>query len=221
MHMLDGLIFPDRGSTKTFGTELKEDSFNDREFGRLFRSMVGLVFQNPDVHLFCPTVREDILFAPLHLGFEKERIKNSFEEVVKTMHLEKLLDRSPHQLSVGEKRKVSIASILVYSPEVLLLDEPTAGLDPKTTRELMDLLITYHEQGRTIITATHDLHIAEEISDTVYVLNQEKVFVQCGPTAEILGNEEILRQHNLVHIHSHRHKERVHIHLHRHEEHHD
>ncbi|MBU1261797.1 energy-coupling factor ABC transporter ATP-binding protein [bacterium] len=216
LHLLDGLIFADKGSVKFFGKEIKEGSFSDENFSKTFRRSVGLVFQNPDVQLFCPTVKEDILFGPLQLGMEKEEIKKRLDELVALLDIEDLLDRAPHQLSIGEKRKVALASSLIINPEILLLDEPTAGLDPQTTRIIMDLLM----QGKTIITATHDLHIVEEISDLVYVFSQKKKIVRFGQAEAILKDTELLAANNLVHIHSHRHKEMIHLHPHLHLEHH-
>jgi cobalt/nickel transport system ATP-binding protein len=105
-------------------------------------------------------------------------------------------------------------------PEVLILDEPTAGLDPLTARQIIDLLIQENLKGKTIITATHDLHIVEEISDLVYVFGQERKVVKCGPPADILNDQALLIDNNLVHIHSHRHKDQVHLHPHQHLEHH-
>ena len=122
----------------------------------------------------------------------------------------------PSLFLIGEKRKVALASSLIINPQILLLDEPTAGLDPQTTRIIMDLLI----KGKTIITATHDLHIIEEISDLVYVFSQEKKIVRFGRAEVILKDTELLAANNLVHIHSHRHKDRVHLHPHLHLEHH-
>lgn len=220
LHLLDGLIFADKGSVKFFGKELSEREFNDEDFSRNFRRGVGLVFQNPDVQLFCPTVKEDILFGPLQLGIEKEEIRKRFDELVTILNIQDLLDRSPHQLSIGEKRKVAIAASLIINPDVLLLDEPTAGLDPLTTRHIMDLLIQANSAGKTIITSTHDLHIVEEISDLVYVLSHNKKIVKFGQTDVILKDTELLQANNLMHIHSHRHKDKIHIHPHVHLDHH-
>jgi cobalt/nickel transport system ATP-binding protein len=220
LHLLDGLIFADKGSLQFFGKEIKKDSFSDENFSRTFRRTVGLVFQNPDVQLFCPTVKEDILFGPLQLGIEKEEIEKRFDELIAILNIEDLLDRPPHQLSIGEKRKVALASSLIISPEILLLDEPTAGLDPLTTRHILDLLIRANDNGKTIITSTHDLHIVEEIADVVYVFNHNKKIVRFGKVDTILKDTELLTANNLVHVHSHRHKDKVHIHPHLHLEHH-
>ena len=220
LHLLDGLVFADKGTAKAFGQELKEGIFSDENFSRLFRSRVGLVFQNPDVQLFCPTVKEDICFGPLQLGIEEEEIKKRFEALIDLLKIKDLINRSPHQLSVGEKRKVAIASTLAMEPEVLVLDEPTAGLDPATTRHIIDLIIEANEAGKTIITATHDLHIVEEIADTVYVFNHTKKIARFGPANELLNDTQFLRDNNLIHIHSHRHKGEAHIHPHQHLDHH-
>jgi cobalt/nickel transport system ATP-binding protein len=220
LHMLDGLIFPNKGVIKVFGKELKENNFNNENFSVNFRKKIGLVFQNPDIQLFCPTVKEDIVFGPLQLGVEKKEIEKRMEEVLNILGIKDLLDRSPHQLSVGEKRKVAIASTLMVNPDVLILDEPTAGLDPLTTRHIIDLLIQANEKGKTIITSTHDLHIVEEISDTVYVFSQEKKIIKSGGPDAILKDIALLQANNLVHIHSHRHENRIHTHPHLHLEHH-
>jgi len=220
LNMFDGLIFPSKGTIKAFGKELKENDFNDEDFSIDFRKKVGLVFQNPDVQLFCPTVKEDITFGPLQLGVEKREIEKRLEGILSILDIKRLLDRSPHQLSVGEKRKVAIASTLMINPDILLLDEPTAGLDPLTTRHIIDLLIQANEAGKTIITSTHDLHIVEEISDTVYVFSQDKKIVKSGQPDLILKDMDLLQANNLVHIHAHRHKERIHVHPHVHLDHH-
>lgn len=220
LHMLDGLIFPDQGTVKAFGSELSENALEDEDFSMEFRKKVGLVFQNPDVQLFCPTVREDITFGSLQLGVGKDEIEKRLKEHADFLGIEDLLDRSPHQLSIGEKRKVAIASTLMINPDVLILDEPTAGLDPLTTRHIIDLLIHANESGKTIITSTHDLHIVEEISDIVYVFSHEKKIVRSGPPDEILEDDRLLADNNLIHVHSHRHKDKVHVHPHQHLDHH-
>ena len=214
LHLLDGLIFPDRGTVTAFGANIKESSFSDENFSKNFRRKVGLVFQNPDVQLFCPTAREDIVFGPLQLGMEKEEIEDRLEELAGLLNLKKLLDRPPHRLSVGEKRKVALASTLIIKPDVLILDEPTAGLDPLTTRHIINLLLQANGSGKTIVVSTHDLHLAEEISDVIYVFSPEKRIVKSGRPEEVLSDELLLHDNNLIHIH--RHKDTIHIHPHLH-----
>lgn len=218
--MLDALLFPDRGTIRAFGRELRESVFGDADFSKSFRARVGFVFQNPDVQLFCPTVKDDIVFGPLQLGFGSETIKKRLDELVSTFSLAHLLERSPHQLSIGEKKKVAIASVLAIDPEILLLDEPTAGLDPQTTRDIIDNILTQNHSGRTVITATHDLHIIEEIADTIHVFGREKKIIRSASPYEIISDSAFLQEHNLVHVHRHRHKDKVHTHPHPHLEHH-
>ena len=220
LQMLDGLIFPDKGIIRAFGRELKESTFGDENFSRYFRSKVGLVFQNSDVQLFCSTVKEDIIFGPLQLGVPKDEIKRRLDKLVNILNIEDLVNRFPHQLSVGEKRKVAIASTLAIDPDIIILDEPTAGLDPLTSRQIIDIIIQANLAGKTIITATQDLHIVEEISDIVYVLSKDKRIARYGPVKEMLENEEFLQENNLIHIHSHRHKDKMHVHPHQHLDHH-
>lgn len=219
LHLLDGLIFADKGVVNFCGKELNERRFNDLEFSRNFRRKVGLVFQNPDVQLFCPSVKEDIVFGPLQLGLAKNEIQKRLEKLITTLGIQDLLDRSPNQLSIGEKRKVALASTLIIEPDILILDEPTAGLDPLTTRHIIDLLIDENISGKTIITSTHDLHIAGELSDMVYVFGEEKKIVKGGQPDHILNDTALLTANNLVHIHSHRHKDKTHVHPHLHSEH--
>lgn len=217
--ILDALVFPEKGSIKAFDRQLSEDILNEPSFSQLFRSRVGFVFQNPEVQLFCPTVKEDIVFGPLQLGVAHEEIKKRLDKITADLKIEHLLERSPHQLSIGEKRKVAIASVLSINPEVLLLDEPTAGLDPKTTRDIIDILISENAAGKTIVTATHDMHIVEEISDIVHVFSVEKKIIRSGEPDQILADQQLLMDNNLIHMHRHKHKGITHIHPHQHFEH--
>lgn len=216
LHLLNGLIFADMGSVKFFGRELKEGLLREEGFSKDFRRSVGLVFQNPDIQLFCPTVREEIMFGPLHLGFDPKTIKPMFDSIAKIFGISDLADRMPHQLSIGEKRKVAIASVLISGPDILLLDEPTAGLDPKTSRDLIDLLTERREEGKTIVTATHDLHIIEEIAEVVYVFDRNKTIVRYGHPHELLCDIRFLEENNLMHSHPHRHAGQTHEHRHDH-----
>lgn len=216
LHLLDGLLFPDKGVVRFSGHEITEKILLDAEFNRYFRRSVGLVFQNPDVQLFCPTVREEIYFGPLNFGFDKSQISEVFDNITGILGIKELCDRMPHQLSIGEKRKVAMASVLISGPEVLLLDEPTAGLDPKTAMDLVELLNRYHADGKTIITATHDMHIVEEVADLVYVFGRDKSVIRAGHPHDILSDEAFLQDNNLIHVHSHAHGGKTHKHPHQH-----
>lgn len=213
LNLLDGLIVPDQGGIWYEGRELTESALMEERFAVEFRRSVGFVFQNPDVQLFCPTVREDIAFGPLQMGLVPEAVHARVESAAEEMGVRALLDRSPHQLSVGEKRKVSLATILAIDPAVFLLDEPTAGLDPKTTTHLIERLVAFARAGKTVITATHDLHILEDIADMVYVFGQNKRLVGRGSPAEILADGALLRENNLAHAHVHHARDHHRYHL--------
>lgn len=220
LQMFDGLIFPTQGKIYAFNTELNESIFNNEAFSLNFRKRVGFVFQNPEVQLFSPTVREDIFFGPLQLGMTGKEINKRVDKIISDLDIENLLDRAPYQLSIGEKRKVAIASVLAIDPEVIILDEPTAGLDPLTTRHIIDWLIQAGDSGKTVITSTHDLHIVKEIADSVYVFSREKRIVKFGSPDIILNDIQLLKDNNLTHIHAHRHEGHSHVHPHQHMDHH-
>lgn len=214
LQLLDGLIFPDRGTVTAFGERLLEHSQVDEHAAHRFRQRVGLVFQNADIQLFCPSVREDIAFGPLQFGVAEDDVNRRIQEVAEVLDIQHLLDRVPHQLSIGEKRRVAIASVLAIDPDVYLFDEPTAGLDPLTVRHIIDFIVNANRRGKTIITATHDLHIISEIADTVYVFGRNKRIVRGDAVESVLNDRSLLELNNLIHIHRHHHDGMEHVHQH-------
>lgn len=204
LRMLDALYFADSGKINFHGEELTEARFEDDTFAFNFRRRVGLVFQNPDVQLFNPTVFDEVAFAPLQMGWTKEEIIHRVDRALTQMEIGGLRDRPPHRLSGGEKKRVALASVLVLDPEVLLLDEPTAALDPRSQSQVIDLLIGWAGTGKTVITATHDLGVVEDTSDYCYVLEKGTVAAQGKPGA-VLADSELLARANLIHAHRHRH----------------
>ncbi len=205
--ILDGLIFPTAGTVKAFGCDLSEENLNDRQFSRDFRQRVGFIFQNSDAQLFSPNVWEEIAFGPLQLDLPKGGVEARVNSIIEALGLQSLKDRPPYKLSGGEKKKVAIASVLAINPEVLVLDEPTNGLDPRTQMWLVEVLIKLHQAGKTIITATHNLDIVKDIADRVIVLNEEHVIAAEGNSETILRDRELLIRVNLIgeHYHEHRH----------------
>ena len=163
---------------------------------------MGFVFQNSDVQLFCPTVYEEIAFGPLQLNLSAEEVRSRVEDVLEMMQIGKLPDRSPHTLSGGEKKKVCIATVLVNNPDVLLLDEPSAGLDPRTQLWLVDLLVELGRAGKTVITATHDLEIIDQISKRAIIMGEDHrvKMDKDSKSHRFLSNYELLLfSANLVH----------------------
>ena len=197
LRILDGLYFPDSGSVRYHGAPLTEVDFEHDSFAHAFRKRVGLVFQNPDVQLFCPTVFDEVAFGPLQLGWAKERIKEMVGEALEYFEIAELRDRAPHRLSGGEKKRVALASVLIMNPEVILLDEPTAALDPRSQGQIVQLMKSWESLGKTLIIATHDLHLLEEIADDCVVLDKGRIAGR-GTPAEVLGDEPMLRAANLI-----------------------
>jgi len=220
LSILNALIYPTSGEFYAFGNLVKEEAFTsleDNEFGRYFRKKVGFVFQNPDIQLFSSTVVDDIAFGPLQLGLPREEVKKRTEEVMSMMDISNLRERAPHTLSGGEKKKVCIASILSVNPEVLLLDEPTAGLDPRTQLWLIELLQDLAKAGKTIITATHDLDIIEQISTRAIVFGEDHAIKADSHCNAVMNDLDLLMSTNLIHRHMHRHGRLMHEHLHLHD----
>jgi len=211
-----GLVKPHSGHVIFNGKMLTEKTLHDPFFVREFRSRVGFVFQDPDAQLFCPTVRDELLFGPLQLGLTDTVMQERISEVSRMLNIESLLNRPPYMLSGGEKKRVAIGSVLVTNPDVLLLDEPTGGLDPKTQAFLMELVFALTDAGKTIIITTHDLSLVEDLEPRVAVLSEEHTLVKTGTAADILADNEFLIGVNLIHEHIHRHGGRVHKHPHGH-----
>jgi len=218
--ILNCLIYPTAGEFYAFGnlvTEEAFDSLRDNEFNRYFRRKVGFVFQNADVQMFSASVLDEIAFGPLQLDLPKEEVKQRVDDVIGMIGIEKLRDRAPHTLSGGEKKKVCIASVLATNPDVLLLDEPTAGLDPRTQLWLIEFLHELGHAGKTIITATHDLDAVEHISCRAIVMGEDHRIKVDAPSASVVNDRDLLLSTNLIHKHMHRHGQVVHQHVHAHE----
>lgn len=221
LHLLDALCFPSAGELKAFGETLSEGALADDATHFAFRRRVGLVFQNPDVQLFNPTVFDELAFGPLQLGWPKDEILRRIDATLERFAIGDLRHRAPHRLSGGEKKRVALASVLIGDPEVLLLDEPTAALDPKSQDEVIRFLIASRGTGRTIVAATHDLDIVEDIADFVLVLDRGRV-AGAGTPTEILADADLLHRTHLAHTHWHVHADgsahrHPHVHGHRHE----
>jgi cobalt/nickel transport system ATP-binding protein len=157
------------------------------------RARVGLVFQDPDDQLFMPTVREDVAFGPLNLGCSREQARARVAEALAAVRMEHVADRAPHELSLGQRRRVAIATVLAMRPSVLVLDEPSANLDPRSRRELLEVL---GEVGGTMLVVTHDLPFAAALCDRALVLSGGR-FVADGGCLDVLADDALLARHDL------------------------
>jgi cobalt/nickel transport system ATP-binding protein len=216
LRILDGLYFADSGEVR-YGEELlTEERFADDGFAHGFRRRVGLIFQNPDVQLFNPTVFDEVAFGPLQLRWPKAEVRDRVHAMLEQMRITHLKDRAPHRLSGGEKKRVALASVLVLDPEVLLLDEPTSALDPRSQSQVIDLLVDWSGGRKSVITATHDLGTLEEIADYCFVMDRGRLATECAP-GDLMRDRALLERANLIHAHRHRHgAAEVHSHPHVH-----
>jgi cobalt/nickel transport system ATP-binding protein len=221
LKLLDGLYFPAEGEVYAFGRLLSEQALADEAFNYEFRRRVGLVLQDSDVQLFSPSVWDEVAFAPLQLGLPGQEVEQRVTEALQALRIEKLRQRAPHRLSNGEKKRVAIASVLSLNPQVWLMDEPTAGLDPRSQSWLIDFILEQRQAGKTMVTATHDLSIVEEVADRVYILDEAHHVVAEGDPGRLLGDTDLLVACNLVHAHRHRHAAGEHAHVHTHVERHE
>jgi cobalt/nickel transport system ATP-binding protein len=216
LKMLDGLAFCTGGTITSFGRPVTEDELETPEGRRAFRSRVGFVFQDSDVQLFCNTVFDELAFGPLQLGLPAEEVRERVAEIAGPLRIEGLLDRAPYTLSGGEKKRVAIASVLTMRPEVLLMDEPTNALDPRSQVWLLEVLAGFKAEGRTVVIATHDLSAAAESCDRMVVLSEEHRVVADGTPDDVLAQRDLLLAVNLIHEHEHRHGGDPHMHGHAH-----
>ncbi len=219
LKVLDGLYPPSGGTLRVFGEDIKNVE-SDLEETHRFHRRIGLVFQDPDVQLFSPTVGDDVAFGPLQLGLPLKEVRERVESALAQMGIEHLRDRAPFELSGGEKKRAAIASVLSLEPDVILLDEPTASLDPRTKWVLVNMIVELGRQGRTIITATHELDIVPIIAQRVVVISEERKVLADGPPERVLKDDELLIRANLIHEHLHRHADVEHAHPHELESHH-
>lgn len=183
----NGIFKPSSGSVLIRGEPITKE--NTKEV----RKFVGLVFQNPDDQIFSPTVEQDIAFGPTNLMLDEATIQHRVEEALRVVGIEHLAKRVPHHLSGGEKKRVAIAGVIAMEPEVLVLDEPTAGLDPQGVADLSRFINSLASKyGMTVIFSTHDVSLVPEVADYIYVMNRGEIVAQ-GTVQEIFVRADMLR----------------------------
>ncbi len=212
LKILNGLIAPTSGRFVYQGEEITPLKLKAPALHRRFRSEVALLFQNPDAMLFNPSVFDEIAFGPRQMALANvdERVRHWADQVGVSQHL----SRPPFSLSGGEKQKVCLAALLALEPKVLLLDEPTAALDPRSTGWLVDFLGSL---DITTLTTTHNLSLAPELGNRALVLGEDHSLIHDGPIQALLADMNLLAAANLVHTHRHRHGNLEHRHTHVHD----
>ena len=184
---LNGYLLPTKGALRIGDYHLTRDTLTE------VHRTVGMVFQDPDDQLFMPTVFDDVAFGPINLGFSVAEVEERVDAALETVGMLHLRDRPPYKLSAGEKRAVAIASVLSMSPNILVMDEPSSHLDPRTRRKLIELLNTFEH---TKIIATHDLDLAMDLCERTIVMHAGQIAAD-GPTAELMQNEALLERCSL------------------------
>jgi cobalt/nickel transport system ATP-binding protein len=187
MLQLNGILHPSSGSVRVQGLEVR-----DGNLPRV-RASVGLVFQDPDDQLFSPTVFDDVAFGPIYQRLPVAEVNGRVQQALEAVQMGHMARRVSHHLSAGEKKRIAIATVLAMSPAVLVLDEPSAGLDPRARRELIRLL---RQLPQAMLVATHDLRLVAELLPRTVVMD-EGVIVADGPTAQIMADEALLAAHGL------------------------
>lgn len=184
---LNGILAGGTGEVRVGGLAVKPETL-----GRV-RAAVGLVFQDPDDQLFSPTVYEDVAFGPLHMGLPEAEVRQRVAAALGQVGMDAFAERVSHHLSVGEKKRIAIATVLSMDPQILVMDEPSAGLDPRARRGLIRLL---RELPQTMLVSTHDLRLAAEVFPRTVIMDQGRV-VADGPTASLLADQALLDAHGL------------------------
>ncbi|WP_326597222.1 energy-coupling factor ABC transporter ATP-binding protein [Streptomyces sp. NBC_01803] len=184
---LNGILTAGAGSVHVAGLPVRADTMGE------IRRRVGVVFQDPDDQLFMPTVRDDVAFGPANAGVRGAELDARVTRALDRVGMVGFADRPPHHLSFGQRRRVAVATVLAMDPEILVLDEPSANLDPAARRELADILLSL---DLTVLMVTHDLPYALELCPRSVILS-EGVLAADGPTHELLSNDELLKRHRL------------------------
>ncbi len=187
MLTLNGVLSPPPGTVRVAGLEVAPPNLST------IRARVGLVFQNPDDQLFSPTVRDDVAFGPLHMNLAALDVRARVARALDQVGMGAYADRLSHHLSVGEKKRIAIATVLAMDPEILVFDEPTAGLDPRGRRQLIDLMTRLPQ---TMLVSSHDMRFVATAFTRVIVVDRGRI-VADGPTAEVMADEAFLVAHGL------------------------
>ncbi len=213
LKLINGLLTPTSGEIRFHGQPLTAAALRRREFVQRFRAEVGMVFQQPDAMLFNATVAEEIAYGPQRLDMPE--VDDLVRRWARRMQLEKYLDSPPYQLSGGEKQRLCLACVLAVQPKLLLLDEPTANLDPRSTGWLVDFLLD--QNNLTTLVTTQNLSLAAELGRRAIILGEHGTLLYDGSLKQVLSDTDLLWQANLAHTHRHRHAdgtEHRHVHVH-------
>jgi cobalt/nickel transport system ATP-binding protein len=198
LKLLNGLVPPRKGTYRFDGEAVTPERLREPRFAKRFHQRIGFLFQNSDAQLFCPVVEEEIAFGPRQMGLEEEAVARRVEDCIALLGIGKLRTRVPYHLSEGEKRKVALAAVLALNPEVLVLDEPMNGLDPRMKHFLREIVMALNQAGKTLICSTHDFSYIAGVFRTAVVLGEDHRLARAGDYHEILADKAFLKAQNIV-----------------------
>ena len=188
----NGLTEPTSGYLELDGKKMEYDKKSLLEV----RQKVGIVFQDPNDQLFAPTVKEDVAFGPMNLGLSYEEVEKRVDEALELVGMKKFKDKTPHHLSGGQKKRVAIAGIIAMRPEIMILDEPTAGLDPQGVDQVLTILNNLNKEGMSIVISSHDIEMVNGFAEKIFVLYEGEILA-IGDKHEIFSNKELLKKAHL------------------------
>ena len=188
----NGLTEPTSGHVEVDGEKI----VFEREELLKVRQKVGIVFQDPNDQLFAPTVKEDVAFGPMNLGLDYDEVNNRITEALEMVGMSGFEDKTPHHLSGGQQKRVAIAGIVAMRPEIMILDEPTAGLDPEGVDKVLDILNNLNKEGMSIVISSHDIEMVNQFADKIFVLHNGEIIAQ-GDKHQIFSNKELLKTAHL------------------------
>jgi cobalt/nickel transport system ATP-binding protein len=197
LKLINGIVFSQKGTYRFEDKEINEKVLQDSKFSKLFHKKIGFVFQSAEAQLFCSTVYEEIAFGPRQMCLKEEEVEVRVNDCLKLLNIEELKNRTPYNLSGGEKKRVAIASVLSLNPEVLVLDEPMNGLDPKTKRFLRELLLKLNAAGKTIICSTHDFEYIQGVFKRAIVFSKDHSIVRDDEYEKVINDEVFLVDNNI------------------------
>jgi cobalt/nickel transport system ATP-binding protein len=197
LKLLNGIVFSKLGSYELDGVGITEKKLNKSAFSKDFHKRIGFVFQNSDTQLFCSTVYEEIAFGPRQMGFDEETVNRRVRDCLEMLNISGVKHEAPYSLSGGEKKRVAIASVLSMNPEVITLDEPMNGIDPKGKKFLRDLMIRLNSSGKTIICSTHDFEYVKGVFKRAVVFSEDHRIIRDDDYESVINDEEFLIENNI------------------------
>lgn len=216
LKLINGIVCADDGSYSFNEEEITTKKLQDPKFSKRFHQKVGFVFQNSDSQLFCADVYDEIAFGPRQMGMDEKAVEKRVEDCLRLLNISGFRHRQPYHLSGGEKRKVAIACVLAMNPEVLVLDEPMNGLDPRTQRWLVEFLGKLNKAGKTLVISTHNLELVQEISSRAVLFDEDHHIVADMESGKLLREIDLLKKVNLIDEYYHQHEGEHHTHFHMH-----